>query len=81
MKHLWQTNEGFKNSITGVIASIQSFIDTLVTLGKYLFQTVATGDHMNVWITNLPEGFQNATQIIGLAVSKIREACLHLLML
>ncbi|MGH0601466.1 phage tail protein, partial [Bacillus mycoides] len=78
MRHLWQTNEGFKNSITGVIASIQRFIDTLVTLGKYLFQTAVTGDHMNVWITNLPEGFQNAAKIIGLAVSKIREACLHL---
>ncbi|MED1508748.1 MULTISPECIES: hypothetical protein [Bacillus] len=78
MRHLWQTNEGFKNSITGVIASIQSFIDTMISLGKYLFQTAASGDPLNVWITNLPEGFQNAAKIIGLAVSKIREACLHL---
>ncbi|MFJ8354091.1 phage tail tape measure protein [Bacillus paramycoides] len=78
MRHLWQTNEGFKNSITGVISGIQSFIDTLVSLGKYLFWTAASGDPLNVWITNLPEGFQNAAKIIGLAVSKIREACLHL---
>ncbi|WP_257141347.1 phage tail tape measure protein [Bacillus toyonensis] len=77
-KKLWQTNEGFKNSITGVIAGVQSFIDTLVNLGKYLFQTAATGDNLNVWITNLPEGFQHAAGIIGLAVSKIRESLVTL---
>ncbi|WP_245003024.1 phage tail protein [Bacillus nitratireducens] len=78
MRNLWQTNEGFKNSITGVIASTQRLIDTMVSLSKYLFQTVVTGDHLNVWITNLPEGFQKAAEIIGLAISKIRQACLHL---
>ncbi|MGG5762534.1 MULTISPECIES: phage tail tape measure protein [Bacillus cereus group] len=78
MRHLWQTNEGFKNSITSVISGIQSFIDILVSLGKYLFWTAADGDHLNDWITHLPKGFQNAAEIIGLAVSKIREACIHL---
>ncbi|MFZ7805886.1 phage tail protein [Bacillus thuringiensis] len=78
IKKLWQTNEGFKNSITGVISGIQSFIDILVALGKYLFWTAADGDHLNDWITHLPKGFQDAAEIIGLAVSKIREACLHL---
>ncbi|WP_240522248.1 hypothetical protein [Bacillus thuringiensis] len=78
MRNLWQTNEGFKNSINGVIASTQRFIDTMASLSKYLFQTAKTGDYLNVWITNLPEGFQKAAEIIGLAVSKIREACLHL---
>ncbi|OXC00732.1 MULTISPECIES: phage tail protein [Bacillus] len=78
IKKLWQTNEGFKNSITGVISGIQSFIDILVSLGKYLFWTAADGDYLNDWITHLPKGFQDAAEIIGLAVSKIREACLHL---
>ncbi|WP_254905516.1 hypothetical protein [Bacillus thuringiensis] len=78
MRNLWQTNEGFKNSINGVIASTQRFIDTMASLSNYLFQTAKTGDYLNVWITNLPEGFQKAAEIIGLAVSKIREACLHL---
>ncbi|HDR7788294.1 phage tail tape measure protein [Bacillus cereus] len=78
IKKLWQTNEGFKNSITGVMSGIQSFIDILVALGKYLFWTAADGDHLNDWITHLPKGFQDAAEIIGLAVSKIREACLHL---
>ncbi|MGN4664692.1 phage tail protein [Bacillus cereus group sp. MYBK234-1] len=78
MRNLWQTNEGFKNSINGVIASTQRFIDTIASLSKYLFQTAMTGDYLNVWITNLPEGFQKAAEIIGMAVSKIREACLHL---
>ncbi|MDA1774929.1 phage tail tape measure protein [Bacillus cereus] len=78
IKKLWQTNEGFKNSITGVISGIQSFIDILVSLGKYLFWTAADGDYLNDWITHLPKGFQDAAEIIGLAVSKIREACRHL---
>ncbi|PEC65363.1 phage tail protein, partial [Bacillus toyonensis] len=78
LKKLWQTNEGFKNSIAGVITGILSFIDTLVNLSKYLFQTAVTGDTLNVWITNLPEGFQHAAGIIGLAVSKIRESLVTL---
>ncbi|MGE6594174.1 phage tail tape measure protein [Bacillus mycoides] len=78
LKKLWENNEGFKNSISGVISGIQSFIDILVSLGKYLFWTAADGDHLNDWITHLPKGFQDAAEIIGLAVSKIREACLHL---
>ncbi|PWE71516.1 phage tail tape measure protein [Bacillus cereus] len=78
IKKLWQTNEGFKNSISGVISGIQSFIDILVSLGKYLFWTAADGDYLNDWITHLPKGFQDAAEMIGLAVSKIREACLQL---
>ncbi|MGE6552911.1 hypothetical protein ACQKFK_29405 [Bacillus mycoides] len=78
MRNLWQTNEGFKNSITGVISGVQSFIEVLSSLSKYLFYTAVDGDYLNDWITHLPKGFQDAAEIIGLAVSKIREACLHL---
>ncbi|MGG0731561.1 phage tail protein [Bacillus paramycoides] len=78
MRNLWQTNEGFKNSVTGVISGVQSLIEVLSSLGKYLFYTAVDGDYLNDWITHLPKGFQNAAEIIGLAVSKIREACLHL---
>ena len=80
MRNLWQTNEGFRNSITNVIESVQNFGHALSSLGKYLFYTAVDGDYLNDWITHLPKGFQNAAEIIGLAVSKIREACLHLLM-
>ena len=34
---------------------------------------------MNQWVGYLPESFQAAAEKIGLAVVKIREACLHLL--
>ncbi|MGH0950856.1 hypothetical protein [Bacillus mycoides] len=78
MRNLWQTNEGFKNSITGVISGVQRFIEVVSSLGKYLFYTAVDGDYLNDWITHLPKGFQDAAEIIGLAVSKIREACLHL---
>ncbi|OOR74509.1 phage tail tape measure protein [Bacillus cereus] len=78
MKHLWQTNEGFNNSLTGVITGIQNFIGILIALGKYLFTTAAEGDHMNQWVGYLPESFQAAAEKIGLAVVKIRDACLHL---
>ncbi|MEK4501940.1 phage tail protein [Bacillus sp. FSL R12-0069] len=78
MKKLWQTNEGFKNSIAGVISGVQSFMEVLSSLGKYLFYTALDGDYLNDWITHLPKGFQDAAGMIGLAVSKIRKACLHL---
>ncbi|MGS0531970.1 phage tail protein [Bacillus mycoides] len=78
MKHLWQTNEGFNNSLTGVITGIQNFIGIIIALGKYLFTTALEGDHMNQWVGYLPESFQAAAEKIGLAVVKIREACLHL---
>ncbi|MBJ8206277.1 phage tail tape measure protein, partial [Bacillus cereus] len=42
------------------------------------FYTAVDGDYLNDWITNLPKGFQDAAEMIGLAVSKILEACLHL---
>ncbi|MED1305612.1 hypothetical protein P4U65_35145, partial [Bacillus pacificus] len=77
-KKLWQTNEGFKNSITGVISGIQSFIDILISLSKYLFFTAADGDYLNDWITHLPAGFQGAAELIGKAVSKIRESLVTL---
>ncbi|MEK3997913.1 hypothetical protein MHI59_03090 [Bacillus sp. FSL K6-2822] len=77
-KKLWQTNEGFKNSITGVISGIQSFIDILISLSKYLFFTAVDGDYLNDWITHLPTGFQNAAELIGKAVSKIRESLVTL---
>ncbi|MBC6973044.1 hypothetical protein H9I32_11850 [Bacillus sp. Xin] len=78
IKHLWQNNEGFKNSITSVVSSIQSFSTALVALGKYLFWTAADGDYLNDWITHLPEGFQNAAQKIGEATAKIREVIVGL---
>ncbi|HDR4766264.1 TPA: phage tail tape measure protein [Bacillus cereus] len=78
MKHLWQANEGFNNSLTGVITGIQNFIGILIALGKYLFTTAVEGDHMNQWVGYLPESFQAAAEKIGLAVVKIRDACLHL---
>nr|WP_264449058.1 phage tail tape measure protein [Bacillus cereus] len=77
-KKLWQTNEGFKNSITGVISGIQSFIDILISLSKYLFFTAVDGDYLNDWITHLPTGFQNAAELIGKAISKIRESLVTL---
>ncbi|MGG3116480.1 hypothetical protein [Bacillus paranthracis] len=77
-KKLWQTNEGFKNSITGVISGIQSFIDILISLSKYLFFTAVDGDYLNDWITHLPAGFQGAAELIGKAVSKIRESLVNL---
>ncbi|WP_249207011.1 hypothetical protein [Bacillus cereus] len=77
-KKLWQTNEGFKNSITGVISGIQSFIDILISLSKYLFFTAVDGDYLNDWITHLPAGFQGAAELIGKAVSKIRESLVTL---
>ncbi|WP_242069228.1 hypothetical protein [Bacillus wiedmannii] len=77
-KKLWQTNEGFKNSITGVISGIQSFINILISLSKYLFFTAVDGDYLNDWITHLPTGFQNAAELIGKAVSKIRESLVTL---
>lgn len=78
MRKVWQTNETFKNSILGVVSGVQSFIEVLSSLGKYLFWTAVDGDYLNDWITHLPKGFQDAAEMIGLAVSKIREACLHL---
>ncbi|WP_369355766.1 hypothetical protein [Lysinibacillus capsici] len=78
MRHLWQTNEGFKNSITGVISGIQGFIDILISLSKYLFFTAVDGDYLNDWITHLPTGFQDAAELIGKAVSKIRESLVTL---
>ncbi|WP_257206025.1 hypothetical protein [Bacillus wiedmannii] len=77
-KKLWQTNEGFKNSITGVISGIQSFINILISLSKYLFFTAVDGDYLNDWITHLPAGFQGAAELIGKAVSKIRESLVNL---
>ncbi|WJE54328.1 hypothetical protein QRE66_08860 [Bacillus cereus] len=73
IKHLWQNNEGFRNSITGVISSIQSFSSTLAAFGKYLVAVVEDGDTLNDWITHLPKGFQGAAQLIGEAVVKIKE--------
>ncbi|MDA2095459.1 hypothetical protein PDN23_22880 [Bacillus cereus] len=78
LKKLWQTNEGFKNSITSAISGIQSFIDILISLSKYLFFTAVDGDYLNDWITHLPTGFQNAAELIGKAVSKIRESLVNL---
>ncbi|MBJ8025450.1 hypothetical protein, partial [Bacillus cereus] len=78
IKHLWDNNEGFRNSITNVIESVRSFGEVLASLGKYLFTTAVEGDHMNQWVGYLPESFQAAAEKIGLAVVKIREACLHL---
>ncbi|HFK1409628.1 hypothetical protein [Bacillus thuringiensis] len=78
MRKVWQTNEGFKNSITNVSESVRNFGHALSSLGKYLFYTAVDGDYLNDWITHLPKGFQDAAEMIGLAVSKIREACLHL---
>ena len=43
-----------------MISGIQSFIDILVSLGKYLFYTAVDGDYLNDWITHLPKGFQDA---------------------
>ncbi|WP_242273325.1 phage tail tape measure protein [Bacillus cereus group sp. BfR-BA-01538] len=77
-KKLWQTNEGFKNSISSVIGSIQGFINVLISLSKYLFFTAVDGDYLNDWITHLPTGFQNAAELIGKAVSKIRESLVTL---
>lgn len=78
MRNLGQTNETFKNSISSVISGVQSFIEVLSSLGKYLFYTALDGDYLNDWITHLPAGFQDAAELIGVAVSKIREVIVNL---
>ncbi|MGH0741941.1 carbamoyl-phosphate synthase [Bacillus paranthracis] len=71
--HLWKTNEGFKNSIMSAIGVVAQFGQTMLALGKYLFWTAVDGDHLNDWITHLPEPFQATAEKVGLAISQIRE--------
>ncbi|MCP1285376.1 carbamoyl-phosphate synthase [Bacillus sp. S0635] len=74
--HLWKTNEGFKNSIMSAIGVVSQFGQTMLALGKYLFWTAVDGDHLNDWITHLPEPFQATAEKVGQAIVKIRESCI-----
>ncbi|MFJ8457269.1 phage tail protein [Bacillus paramycoides] len=70
--HLWKTNETFKNSILGAVGVVKSFGETIASLGKYLFWTAVDGDHLNDWITHLPEPFQATAEKVGQSIVKIR---------
>ncbi|MCU5020515.1 carbamoyl-phosphate synthase large subunit [Bacillus paranthracis] len=72
--HLWKTNEGFKNSIMSAIGVVAQFGKTMVALGKYLFWTAVDGDHLNDWITHLPEPFQATAEKVGASIVRMREA-------
>lgn len=71
--YLWKTNETFKNSILSAVGVVAQFGQTMMALGKYLFWTAVDGDHLNDWITHLPEPFQATAEKVGLFISQIRE--------
>ncbi|KFL86132.1 carbamoyl-phosphate synthase large subunit [Bacillus paranthracis] len=48
------------------------FGSNMASLGKYLYYTALDGDHLNDWITHLPESWQSAAMATGQAVSTIR---------
>ncbi|ARO21601.1 carbamoyl-phosphate synthase large subunit (plasmid) [Bacillus tropicus] len=48
------------------------FGSNMASLGKYLYYTALDGDHLNDWITHLPESWQGAAMATGQAVSTIR---------
>lgn len=48
------------------------FGSNMASLGKYLYYTALDGDHLNDWITHLPESWQGAAMATGQAVSAIR---------
>lgn len=48
------------------------FGSNMASLGKYLYYTALDGDHLNDWITHLPESWQGAVMATGQAVSTIR---------
>ncbi|MDR4277372.1 hypothetical protein FO496_29005, partial [Bacillus paranthracis] len=48
------------------------FGSNMASLGKYLYYTALDGDHLNDWITHLPESWQRAAMATGQAVSTIR---------
>lgn len=48
------------------------FGSNMASLGKYLYYTALDGDHLNDWITHLPESWQSAAMATGQAVSAIR---------
>ncbi|MDR4277336.1 hypothetical protein, partial [Bacillus paranthracis] len=48
------------------------FGSNMASLGKYLYYTALDGDHLNDWITPLPESSPLAALATGQAVSTIR---------
>lgn len=69
--------EPFRNAVNNSISTVKAFGQAVAAMGKYLFFAALDGDHLNDWITHLPEGFQAAAERIGLAVVKIRESVLN----
>ncbi|PFW65279.1 carbamoyl-phosphate synthase [Bacillus sp. AFS075034] len=56
-----------------------SFGQSIAAMGKYLFFAAVDGDHLNDWITHLPEPFQNTAQAIGQSVVNMRNAIISML--
>ncbi|HFK1685282.1 TPA: carbamoyl-phosphate synthase [Bacillus tropicus] len=71
--------EPFRNAVNKSISTVKSFGKAVAAMGKYLFFAAVDGDYLNDWITHLPEGFQSAAQVIGMAVAKIRDGILQLI--
>lgn len=71
--------EPFRNAVNNSISTVKAFGKAVAAMGKYLFFAAVDGDYLNDWITHLPEGFQNAAQVIGMAVAKIRDGILQLI--
>ncbi|HDR7795309.1 TPA: carbamoyl-phosphate synthase [Bacillus luti] len=72
LTHLWKTSESFRNAIMSAVGAVSAFGKSIVALGKYLFWTAVDGDHLNDWITHLPESFQPAAEKVGQAIAKMR---------
>ncbi|MGG1339661.1 carbamoyl-phosphate synthase large subunit [Bacillus toyonensis] len=68
-----QSVANIRASILSSIPAIQSFGQSVMSMGKYLFWTAADGDYLNDWITHLPESFQATAQRIGESIATMRE--------
>jgi phage-related protein len=75
---LWKNSEGFRNTVLSVVAALQAFAQSVLNFGKYLLEIVKTGNVMNAWLDSLPKGLQNIAQMVGQAISTIREHFLSL---
>ncbi|MFA2694780.1 carbamoyl-phosphate synthase [Bacillus mycoides] len=70
-KHFYTTSETFRNAIDGCIGAVKNFGSNIISLGKYLFWTSVDGDHLNDWLSHLPESWRGAAEAVGGFVSKI----------
>ncbi|MEK5272548.1 hypothetical protein NSR00_17705 [Aeribacillus sp. FSL K6-8394] len=78
IRALWKNSEGFRNTVLSVVAALQAFAQSVLNFGKYLLEIVKTGNVMNAWLDSLPKGLQNIAQMVGQAISTIREHFLSL---